>query len=214
MPVWNVSPVVNTPSRLLALPVEIQNEIIDVLDMPSKLALKITNVHFNSLIRLTHQDLLATEQSLWARRKCLYTCMDCCRLRPSQRFADAMRKGRKGINGQEPQKRFCIDCGIHPKPQTTRYSPGAEIAVDGRRYVLCKRCRKYTEEVGCVGSGVCGRCHTRLGCKCSPSTKIEIPRNRAAVNERRNMAHAYEDDWADLPDYYDDYFWETYDPAD
>ncbi|OCL05468.1 hypothetical protein AOQ84DRAFT_271563, partial [Glonium stellatum] len=129
---------------LLALPVELQKDIIDFLDFPSKQALRSTSHHFFIITkRPTHGELLVIEQSAWAIERRLYACKDCIRLRPSHKFADAMRKGPKGLNGRQPHKRFCIDCGLHPKPRTTRYSPGARIEVEGKRYVLCNICKLF-----------------------------------------------------------------------
>jgi len=212
-PNWNPDrkPTSKTPSRLLALPVELQNGIIGVLDGQSKLALKITNRHFASIVQSpSHQELLATEQTSWAIRRRLYICMDCCRLRPSLKFADAMTKGPKGLNGKEPHKRFCVHCGLNPKPRTTRYSPGAEITVGGIRHVLCKDCRKYTSEAGCITSGLCATCHVRTDCKCPPVMKRAAARHRTAMNRRRARRRE-EEFWDDIPDYYDEYFWETND---
>jgi hypothetical protein len=210
----NLQAIVDTSSRLLALPMELQKDIIDVLDIPSKLALRITSRRFLSLIKpATHQDLVSAEKSAWAIRRGLYACMDCIRLRPSRKFADAMKKGPKGLNGKEPHKRFCIDCGLHTKPYTTRYSPGAEIKVDGKRYVLCKDCRKYTAEVGGVGSGLCGGCHSRSGGQYGSMSSFMIPRSGSSARRRGSRARDYEDEW-DLPEGYDEHFWECYDPAD
>ncbi|KAH6716188.1 hypothetical protein BKA61DRAFT_515722 [Leptodontidium sp. MPI-SDFR-AT-0119] len=212
MPVWNPNwKPLSGPSRLVSLPVELQSGIIEALDARSKLALKITNRHFAALVKYpTHKELLATERTPWAESHSLYACMDCCRLRSSRKFADAMMKGPKGINGKEPHKRFCVDCGLNPKPRTTRYSPGAEITVGGKRHVICRDCRKYTSEVGCIGSGLCTGCHARIDCKCPPVLKLAAARRRAKVNRRRSRRREY-DPWDDLDDCYDEHFWETND---
>ena len=200
-----------SPSRLLALPVELQKDIIELLDIPSKLALRITSWQFSFLIKPpTHQDLLAAERSTWAMARRLFACQDCIRLRPSREFADAMKKGPKGLNGKEPHKRFCIDCGLHPKPRTTRYSPGSEMEVMGKRYVICKFCRMYTSEVGCVGSGLCGDCHASCGCQCGPTSVSMAPRSGSSAKKKRARQREYENEW-DLPDGYDEHFWECYD---
>jgi hypothetical protein len=194
--------VVVTKSRLLALPGELKKNIIDVLDIPSKLALRITSRDFFLLIKpATHKDLMAIEKSVWAIQRGLYTCMDCTRLRPSCKFADAMRKGSKGLNGKKPHRRFCIDCGLHPKLHTTRYSPGAEITVNDKRYVLCKKCRNYTANVVSIGSGLCGECHP---------LPITVGPSRRRSSARKRWRRDYEDDfpWEDMGE-----FWEYYDPS-
>jgi hypothetical protein len=36
--------------------------------------------------------------------------------------------------------------------------------VNGHRLVYCKQCRVHNGEVGCIGSGLCKRCHEKFGC--------------------------------------------------
>ena len=116
--------------------------MISHLDIPSKLKFRLTNRHFHTLIpRPTHSVLLLAERTPWALTRNLYSCMNCLRLRPQAKFATAMLNGPKGKNGKEPQKRFCIECGL--KGPRSRYSPGAEIIVEGKRHVLCKECKVY-----------------------------------------------------------------------
>src|SRR5436190_4865017 len=94
----------DTPSSssiLLSLPAELQLWIIDVCDIPSRLALRLTNQHFRALIRPpTHADLLVAEKTRWGEDRNLFSCMDCLRLRRRCNFADAMTKGPKGKQGK------------------------------------------------------------------------------------------------------------------
>ena len=74
----NLQGVVDTKSRLLALPIELQKSIISILNIPSKLALRIqTNIFFLLIKPATHKDLVAAEKSAWAIWQGLYACMDC-----------------------------------------------------------------------------------------------------------------------------------------
>src|SRR5438034_6031070 len=148
-------------STLLSLPVELHIWIVNLCDIPSKLALRMTNRHFRALIKPpTHAQLLEAEKTRWAEVRDLFSCMDCLRLRLRCKFADAMTKGPKGKRGKEPQKRFCLDCGLNPKLGTTRYSPGSEMKVGGTRFVICKDCRSYEIAGGSPGSGLCIECWT------------------------------------------------------
>lgn len=72
-----------------------------------------------------------------------------------------MKKGRKGLNGGQRHKRFCVDCGVKPKRGETRYSPGTEIVIEGVRKVFCVHCRRWKSgnEAGSPGSQECQRCH-------------------------------------------------------
>src|SRR5436190_2212968 len=185
----------SSSSILLSLPTELQLWIIDVCDIPSKLALRMTNHHFRALIRRpTHADLLAAEKTPWGEDRDLFSCMDCLRLRRRCNFADAMTKGPKGKQGKEPQKRFCLYCGLNPKPRTTRYSLGSEVKVGGERFVFCKACKRYDRGGGQAGSGLCILCWTRWG---------------------DSYLWSDDEDEIDIEDYgYDEYFWECYDPKD
>jgi hypothetical protein len=212
------SPLGESPSRLLSLPLELQEDIIGCLDVPSKLCLRLVSLYFKSLIpRSPHSDLLVAEKTAWGIRRGLYTCMDCTRLRPSHFFADAMKKGSKGRNGKEPQKRFCIDCGLKPKWGTTRYSPGTEIEVEGRRRVWCKDCRRVSDTVACAGSGLCEDCHgpttyCRPPAYCAERTRITSSSTRGKMKNSRYGAYDdYDDDGLD--DDYNEDFWESYDPS-
>jgi hypothetical protein len=147
-----------TSSGLERLPAELQRLILDNLDLPSKIALRLGNHHFNALIpRPTHAELLVAERTPWATICHLYACRKCVRLRPSNRFTDAMKKGPRGRNGKVPCKRFCIDCGLDQK-KGGPYSRGAEFDVEGRRHVVCWVCRKPGER-GSENSSRCKECY-------------------------------------------------------
>lgn len=157
----------NPDSYLMRLPVELHKDIIDLLALPEKVHLKLTGRYFASLIKAaSHSELLAAENTEWAISRGLFSCMDCVRLRPLDKFADTMRKNKKSRNGSEPHKRFCIDCGLrlqlHPKPyqnQTEqRYTPGTEITVQGKPFIFCRYCNKYTDQVGPKRSLACSVC--------------------------------------------------------
>lgn len=151
--------IASSSSILLSLPVELQLWIVSVCDIPSKLTLRMVNQHFRALINPpTHAELLEAEKTSWAEARALFTCMDCRRLRLRCKFADAMTKGPKGKRGKEPQKRFCLDCGLNPKPGMLRYSPGSEMKVVGERFALCRKCRNYDLAGGSAGSGLCVTC--------------------------------------------------------
>ncbi|KAH8756843.1 hypothetical protein BGZ57DRAFT_772259, partial [Hyaloscypha finlandica] len=130
----------------------LQNNIISHLDIPSTLKLRLTNRHFHTLNPYpTHVTLLLVERTPWAVAPNLYRCMDCLRLRFQEKFAPAMLHGPKGKNGKEPQKRFCVECGL--KRPRSRYAPGAEIVVEGRDICFVKSVGCIVERWGVLGLG-------------------------------------------------------------
>jgi hypothetical protein len=162
---------------LLRLPVELHKDIADLIshNWPlSLLNLRRANRYFHALIPPpTHATLLLFEQERWARARPLYACRYCVRLRPKRHFADAMLKGRTGVNGKEPEKRFCVDCGfghalLEPGAgRQSRYSPGTEVVVAGQTWVWCKGCLQVKmggEAKGCAGC--CAPCHYAEACSC------------------------------------------------
>jgi hypothetical protein len=131
---------------LLRLPTELKLLIIQNLDLVDQICLKMTCQPFNALIpRLAMPQLLEVELSPYATQsgKERYACKDCLRLLPKTAFGDQMVKGKKGKNGTYRENRFCVQCGINPRPGTTRYSRGACIERQGEHFVVCLRCAKY-----------------------------------------------------------------------
>lgn len=122
-----------------------------------------------------------------------------------------MKKGPKGLNGKEPHKRFCVDCGLNPKWRATRYSPGAEIEVEGKKHVWCKVCEQYRDNVGCRGSGLCMECHgPTLYCS---EMRGCVKKGMGTSKKRRRggwMEYDYDDGLDDLDR---ERFWECYDPV-
>ncbi|KAI9371065.1 hypothetical protein BJX61DRAFT_512828 [Aspergillus egyptiacus] len=146
---------------LLDLPNEIHYLIAQCLDFPSLIRLKIVCWHFHALIpRLSISQMLEVEVSDFGRQKDLYTCRDCFCLRPRARFADNMIRKKKAKFAVDAGKRFCVDCGINPRPGTTRYCRGSHIAIQGLQYVVCESCGVFGEAGVEEGSNMskCQRC--------------------------------------------------------
>jgi hypothetical protein len=130
--------------KFLDLPSEIHSAIVNHLSFPDKSNLRRTSHYFhNSIPPATHAELLAAEQLRFSETGDFYACKDCLRLRTNFKFADNMRKGKRGRFGVESDMRFCIDCGIHPKPGTTRYPRGSYLIVMGEAFVLCTVCVRF-----------------------------------------------------------------------
>jgi hypothetical protein len=147
---------------LIDLPNEIQQHIIDYLDFPSNVLLKMTCRYFNTFITaLGHGELMEAETSDFCLQKDLYACRDCLRLRTKTTFADNVVRKRRGRYRIDSAKRFCVDCGVNPREGTTRYCAGSQIVMQGELYVICGSCRTFakgarTEEGR--NTSVCQRC--------------------------------------------------------
>lgn len=164
------------PPPFLRLPVELHLQIASCLDPKedgSVLCLRLTTRYFYDTIAAPdHNTLLSIELTEWARQRSLYTCKFCVTgkdhlgLRQKSKFADAMLKGKTGINGSCRKNRFCADCGFEPrKPQL--YQRGEARNVGGQPWVLCHRCgklKKGREVLVAVCNDSCKVCHQTFGC--------------------------------------------------
>ncbi|KAF2466128.1 uncharacterized protein BDR25DRAFT_79655 [Lindgomyces ingoldianus] len=169
------------PSPLLRLPVELHWDIIDLLDIQDRARLACASQYFSSIIKPpTHQDFLAAETSPWATSRDLFTCKGCVRFRHLLQFTDDMRKGKRGRNGVGANTRFCIDCGVDQH----WFPLGAEVTIMGETYVICRDCRKFTDQVG--SKGLCN--------PCSPISR-SVRKKRPKPNTGNNQYDS-EDDWA------------------
>ncbi|EON62378.1 hypothetical protein W97_01600 [Coniosporium apollinis CBS 100218] len=74
-----------------------------------------------------------------------FACSSCLKIRPARHFSNAMVRGRRGKESQNPAKlrRFCIACGV----KTRQYRPGMKL--------------RYGRSNGCEGGCalVCPKCH-------------------------------------------------------
>jgi hypothetical protein len=150
-----MSPVSIPP--LLRVPAELHLDIVSEFQESDEegalatLYFRLSNRYFYNLIdKLTHDTLLFIEKTPWAVGRTLYTCKFCVRLRCAATFAEAMLKGKTGINGGFRYKRFCANCGFAAVKGKTRYSAGNTATVDGERWIWCIHCRqvKRGEDAG------------------------------------------------------------------
>ena len=125
---------------LVALPVEIQQEIASYLEFPDNICLRMTCRRFSSVIPpLTHDEALKAEISAFGFQRELYACSHCICLRPRRQFADRMTQFRMSKFGRNKAKRVCVECGVHG---TGTYSPGSKLVWRNENYVVCTACKE------------------------------------------------------------------------
>ncbi|RHZ54436.1 hypothetical protein CDV55_104793 [Aspergillus turcosus] len=155
-------PRIKTTTTLLSLPPELHLLIGTYLRFPDIVYFRITCAYLYALLPpLTHSQLLLAETTDYALSRDIYACRYCLRLRPASRFADRMRRRRRGRYGRDADKRFCVECGLRPRAGTdeeARYGPGAQVRIDGVLYVICITCRTfglgYGGGIECQGCGL------------------------------------------------------------
>ncbi|KLJ11827.1 hypothetical protein EMPG_13029 [Blastomyces silverae] len=148
------------------LPAEILHIIAQDLDVSSLIRLRSSCRDLReSIPSPTHRELLKVERTKFGTQNDLYACRDCLRLRPRAKFADKMVEKRKGKGGSYRGNRWCLDCGINPRPGTNRYNPGNLIMIQGEPYAICLKCRTFRH-----GALIDGRCNV-----CQPFTTVGLP---------------------------------------
>lgn len=137
-------PLTHFMRHLLNLPPELLILIAEFLPIHDVLNLRFTCAYlYDQIPRPSHTQLLQAESTEWARHKDIYTCRYCLRLRPAREFADRMLRRRRSRSGADSDKRFCIECGLKSREGTARYGPGAQVAIQGRVFVICLSCRRF-----------------------------------------------------------------------
>lgn len=131
-------------STICDLPTEILLIIAHHLDAFSLIWLQRSCQLFRGIIPSpTHLEIIEAETTQFGTENDLYACQDCLRLRPRAKFADNMVKRKKAKWGYNATERWCVDCGINPRPGTNRYTAGNIITVLGEPYVICLECREF-----------------------------------------------------------------------
>lgn len=104
-------------SRLLALPQELQDQIISNLEFPQNILLKLTCRYFNVVIsQLTLPQVLNAEKTEFARGRALHACYFCMRVRRSREFLDyLLRHMGHFLYNPEPRKRFCVGVRVEAR---------------------------------------------------------------------------------------------------
>lgn len=155
-------------ASLLGIPTELKLLIIENLPAVDRICLKMACRVFNDLIpRLNLRQLLELERSPfgWSggeKNMDRFACCLCLQLLRRTAFADQVTKGKMGKGGSQPQRRFCVQCGLK-----YRYTPGSHISRQGKHFVVCRRCGEY--ERGAVEG------NTKFNV-CVPCRALEIER--------------------------------------
>lgn len=164
------------------LPRELHNWMLSYLSAIDRIALKLTSVHFSTLIpKLSVPELLEVEESTFALDNELYGCYECLRLRLNERFADNQLKRQRRKFGSDARYRFCIECSL-----ASRYVRGNQVAIRGVAHIVCMQCNRLRLMARDEGQ-------SEYGCLCTncwqprqeARRRLERERIRAKQAERR-----------------------------
>lgn len=133
-------------------------------------------------------DLLELERTIFKGESNLYTCGVCLTLRPRGEFADKMvdKKRGKSYSCQDAGKRFCVECGITPNPETgaRRYTPGCHVVIFGEQFVVCRSCWKF--DLAAVEDGR----NTSECPQCRPISRAKEQRAKRTMEENKALVQA------------------------
>lgn len=153
--------IMSQASTICDLPTEILLIIAHHLDAFSLIWLQRSCQLFRGTIPSpTHLELIDAEITPFGSQNDLYACRDCLRLRPRAKFADNMVKRKKAKLRDNATERWCVDCGLNPRPGTNRYTAGNIITILEKPYVICLECRNFREAASENGKplAVCQGC--------------------------------------------------------
>lgn len=173
-----------TPATLPNLPADLHLLIMQHLDTMHIMRMRMMSSALYARIPPPSVDeLVELERTVFRGESGLYTCGVCLRLRPREKFTDKMvsKKRAKCFASPDAGKRFCIDCGITPAPETgaRRYCPGAHIVIQGEQFVVCRTCWEFSEAA--VEDGR----NTSECPRCRPESRAREQRARGIAEEER-----------------------------
>lgn len=172
--------IMSQASTICDLPTEILLIIAHHLDAFSLIWLQRSCQLFRGTIPSpSHLELMEAEITQFGFQNDLYACLDCLRLRPRAKFADNMVKRKKAKLRYNAKQRWCVDCGLNPRPGTNRYTVGNIITILEKPYVICLECREFREGASEIGKSL-AVCRV-----CRRSTKAIEERAEAERRARR-----------------------------
>lgn len=190
---------------LLDLPAELDHIIAQHLDTLDLMRMRITcSALYAAIPPPSLNELLTLERTIFRDESDIYTCGVC--------FADNMvtKKRSKTFASPDAGKRFCIDCGIAPAPETgaRRYTRGSHIAVFGEQFVVCRSCAEFGEAAVEEGGNTseCLRCRpasrareqrarriAEEGSAQQEAERLRVEKTRRRAKRREIMGSEYED---------------------
>jgi hypothetical protein len=150
----------NKPPLLATLPEELCLKIIEKLDMSSIIALSQTSRRFKRLSdptdesrrSLLHEFLI--EVQAFPRWQDGFACFTCAKVLPRSRFANAQTKLKRGRNGGQQERRFCVQCGL----EKGLHVPGNMVVQGEVIRMVCRQCRRLKGGRFCECCAICTDC--------------------------------------------------------
>jgi hypothetical protein len=103
------------------------------------------------------QDFLIEAQA-FPRWQDGFACFTCAKVLPRVRFANAQTKHKRGRNGGDQKRRFCVQCGI----EKGFYVPGNMVVQGDVTRIVCRQCKKLRGGTFCKSCAICAGCDRQL----------------------------------------------------
>lgn len=158
-----MSTAVDRPAAPLlgALPEELCLAVIEELDISSIIALSQTSQRFSRLANPTDEsrrsimnDFLIEAQAFPRWQRDGFACFACTKVLPRSKFADKQTKGKRGRNGSQQDRRFCIQCGV----EKGHNSPGSIVTQGDSIRMVCRGCKSLQGGQFCDLCKFCRHC--------------------------------------------------------
>jgi hypothetical protein len=150
----------NKAPLLATLPEELCLAIIEKLDMSSIIALSKTNRQFNRLSDPTAKSRrpmlyeFLLEAQTFPRWQDGFACFTCAKVLPRSRFANAQSKHKRGRNGSDQKRRFCVQCGL----ENGSHGPGNMVVQGDIIRMVCRQCKRLKSGRFCERCAICTDC--------------------------------------------------------
>jgi hypothetical protein len=147
------------------LPEEIWIVVIEELDMPSIFALSQTCRRFrrlsdpNDKCRRHQLEAYLIQVQAFPRWLDGFACFSCLKVLPRANFSSAQTKQKRGRNGSQQYRRFCIRCGI----DKNLYVRGSMVVQGGDICMVCRQCGQLRGGNFCQRCTICDQCDRSRG---------------------------------------------------
>ena len=169
------------PKQLLDLPTHLQVEVARHLQIQEKMALRLTNRHFSTVVpSISLNDLLTAEVKGNYLGEARLACSYCVRLRNKGAFDDDMKSRDYTRGGRKSNSRFCMECGMSPPAGKQGYVHGAAVHSHGSKDYFCSVCKTLQS---CRTELMCMNCRLNI----VESAKVRI--NNCDVHTLSAMAN-------------------------
>lgn len=143
---------------IMTLAPELHLAIVEILEYPDNVTLKLSSCYFYGLIKpLSFEQLLEEWRGKVDILDDFLPCYDCHRVRPEAEFEDGMVSSIRGIFQRQ---RYCIECKVQQQREGYKID---DLIQSDRGHVLCGQCGEFNGgDIPRRVEGLCQECWGRF----------------------------------------------------